>query len=99
MIATARPTVERVGPDEPGVASEGCRIDLLRLLGNAGALHTRPLFVPFERVPLGPVRFAEDSEIGHTAGRNNAASPLLILAEQPSMTVKCSAAHANPASS
>lgn len=99
MIAIAQPAAETVGPDEPDVASEGCRIDLLQPLGDAGALRTRPLFALFKRVPLGPVRFGEDSGIGHTAGRSNAASPLLILAEQPLTTVKSSAAHANPASS
>ncbi|MFE9865696.1 hypothetical protein ACFYPZ_23655 [Streptomyces sp. NPDC005506] len=96
MITIAEPAVKELRPDEPDVSLEGCRIDLLQLLGNAGAHRKILLFAPFGRIPLGPGRFAEEFGIGRMTGRSNAARPLLGDAGQPLTEVSASAAHANP---
>lgn len=47
VITIAEPAVEKLRPDEPDVSFEGCRIDLLQLLGNAGAHRKILLLAPF----------------------------------------------------
>lgn len=99
VITIAEPAVEKLRPDEPDVSFEGCRIDLLQLLGNAGEHRKILSSPPSGRVLLGPARFAEEFGIGHTTGRSNAAKPQRGNAGQPLKAVSASAAHTNPSSS